>query len=426
MRILWLKTELLHPVDKGGKIRTFHMLRELKRTNRITYLTLDDGDAAPDAVARAEEYCDELIRVPFEAPDKFTPRFYGDLVLGLLSPLPYFIAKYRSARMEAAIAERLVRQDIDVLICDFLVPSINLPEWIPCATVLFQHNVEAMIWKRHYKVQRNPVKKAFLRREWRKTRAYERDTCRRFDLVVAVSAEDRHIMQREYSAEAVVDVSTGVDTEYFRPSGEHPTRAHSLVFTGSMDWLPNDDAIRFFTEQILPCVREALPDVKLTVVGRNPTPALLALARRDPSVTVTGRVDDVRPFMERAAAYVIPLRIGGGTRLKVYEAMAMEKPVISTTVGAEGLPVEDGIELLLSDDPRQFADMVIHVLSDAEFARGLGERGAAKVREHFGWQGVAAEFGSVCENAARRHEQRTAAGTVLHGSPSVDLLRSAR
>lgn len=428
MRILWLKTELLHPVDKGGKIRTFHMLRELKRDHQVVYLCLDDGSAAPDAVARAEEYCHELILVPFGSPTKFTPRFYGQLFLNLFSPLPYFIAKYRSPAMQAAITGRLARGDIDVLVCDFLMPSINLPPGIPCATVLFQHNVEAMIWKRHWKVQRNPSKKAFLRSQWLKTVAYERQTCRRFDAVAAVSADDRDMMRREYGPELVVDVPTGVDTAFFRPSGEYRPRPHSVVFTGSMDWLPNEDAISFFTQQIFPRIREVLPDATLTVVGRDPTPALLALGRREGSVTVTGRVDDVRPYMELAAVYVIPLRIGGGTRLKVYEAMAMEKPIVSTTVGAEGLPVRDGVELLLADDPERFAEAVIRVLTDPEFARGFSERGAATVRERFGWDRAAAEFGSLCRVAMRRRAEGGAPGlpAATPGPCAAALIDSAR
>jgi len=183
---------------------------------------------------------------------------------------------------------------------------------------------------------------------------------------------------------------------------------HNLVFTGSMDWLPNEDAIRYFTAEVMPRVRQILPDVTLTVVGRDPYPGLVELSRRDPSIIVTGRVEDVRPFMERAAAYVVPIRVGGGTRLKIYEAMAMEKPVVSTTVGAEGLPVRDGSELLLADTPEAFAGRVLNVLTDERLARELGARAAATVREQFGWGRVAAQFAEACERAVRLREQKRA------------------
>lgn len=401
MRILWLKTELLHPVDKGGRIRTYHMLRELRREHHVTYLTLDDGSAAPDAAERAVEYCDELVRIPFRSRAKFSPGFYAELALNLVSPLPYAVAKYRSAEMRREIEERVRRGTVDVLVCDFLAPSLNVPAGLPCTTVLFQHNVEAMIWRRHFEVAEQPLKKRFMRQQWRRMEVFERAECARYDHVIAVSAEDRATMQQEYGVSNVSDIPTGVDTEFFRP-GPNTAEPHSLVFTGSMDWLPNEDAIRFFTEQILPRIRVQVPDVKVTVVGRNPFPSLLQLAEQDPAVTVTGRVEDVRPYMDRAAVYIVPIRIGGGTRLKIYEAMAMEKPMVSTTIGAEGLPVVDGEDLLLADTPEAFAEAVTRLFQDRALARRIGERAAAKVRDQFGWDKVASAFADLCERATQQ------------------------
>ncbi|MDQ1559424.1 MAG: polysaccharide biosynthesis protein PslH [Pyrinomonadaceae bacterium] len=411
MRILWLKTELLHPVDKGGKIRTFHMLRELKREHHVTYLTLDDGSAAPDAAARASEYCHELVRVEHRTRAKFSAAFYGELAANLVSPLPYFMKKYKSQGMRREI-ERLVAADnFDVLVCDFLQPSVNVPPRLPLATVLFQHNVEAMIWKRHYEVQANPLKRSYLYGQWRKSHAYERAACRRFDHVVAVSGEDRETMERAYGLKSVSDVPTGVDTEFFRPRGAEQREPHNLVFTGSMDWLPNEDAIQFFTKEIMPRVKQQIPDATLTVVGRNPYASLVELGKRDPSIIVTGRVEDVRPYMERAAAYVVPLRVGGGTRLKIYEAMAMEKPIVSTTIGAEGLPVREGRELLLADTAEAFAAAVVGVLTDERAAREMGERAAVAVREKFSWDKVSEAFAESCARAvAARKATRAVAG----------------
>lgn len=401
MRFLWLKTELLHPVDKGGRIRTFQMLKELKREHHVTYLTLDDGTAAKDARERASEYCHELVSVPHSTRRKFSAGFYAELAANLISPLPYFMKKYESAGMKREIVERTRREDFDVIVCDFLQPSINVPAHLKTRTVLFQHNVEAMIWKRHYEVQKNPVKKFYFYGQWRKAFAYERAACRRFDQVIAVSREDTETMKRDYGVERVSDVPTGVDTEFFRPGNETEREPNSLIFTGSMDWLPNEDAIQFFTREVLPLIKKSIPDVTLTVVGRNPFPSLIELAKRDPSIRVTGRVEDVRPFMEKAAAYIVPIRIGGGTRLKIYEAMAMEKPVISTTVGAEGLPVRDGHELLIADTPEAFAESVVRVLKDEKLARALSKRAAETVRAKFSWTKVAAVFAEICERAAQ-------------------------
>lgn len=389
------------------------MLRELKQQgHQVTYLSLDDGQAAADARERAVEYCHELITIPHHTRAKFTPGFYFDLAHNLVSPLPYFMQKYKSLKMRHEIARQAERGTFDVLVCDFLMASINMPARVDCPAVLFQHNIEAMIWQRHYEVQRNPLKKAYLYGQWRKAVAYERAASRRFDYVVTVSKDDSDMTRKAYGVERVADVATGVDTDYFRPRGGVEREAFNLVFTGSMDWLPNEDAVRYFTEQIMPLVKREVPQVTLTVVGRNPYPSLLELSRRDSSVIVTGRVEDVRPFMERASAYVVPLRIGGGTRLKIYEAMAMEKPIISTTIGAEGLPVRDGQELLLADTPAAFATEVVRVLKDEVMARELGERAALVVREQFGWGRVAASFAEICHRAATLKQTESAAAQV--------------
>src|SRR5712691_248261 len=149
MRILWLKTELLHPVDKGGKIRTYHMLKELKRVHHITYLTLDDGAASDEARARALEYCHDLVCVPQRQREKFTAGFYAELALNLFSSLPYAIKKYASQEMHSKIAQHTQAGRFDVVVCDFLAPAVNVPEKLACTSVLFQHNVEALIWNRH-------------------------------------------------------------------------------------------------------------------------------------------------------------------------------------------------------------------------------------------------------------------------------------
>jgi glycosyltransferase involved in cell wall biosynthesis len=302
------------------------------------------------------------------------------------------LKKYENSLMKAEIETRIASGNVDLIICDFLTPAVNMPESSVCPTVLFQHNVESLIWKRHYQVQSNPLKKAYLFDQYRKIRSFESEACRRFNQVIAVSQTDAEIMRREFDITTVDDVPTGVDTLYYKPDESIPRRPSNLVFTGSMDWLPNEDAIRWFTDAVLPLIRKSKPDLTVTVVGRNPSPALVELGKRDAAVEVTGRVDDVRPYMDRAAAYIVPIRIGGGTRLKIYEAMAMEQPIISTTVGAEGLPLVDGKHLLLADTAESFAAAVTRVLEDPGLARQLGASAASLVRERFGWKGVTDRF----------------------------------
>ena len=371
------------------------MLRALKRQHQVTYLTLDNGKAAPDAAARALEYCHDVIRVPFEEAARRSPRFWLELVGNLASPLPYAIAKWRSPALRKEIVRAVAERGIDVVVCDFLAPSQNVPDGLGCPIVLFQHNVEAAIWRRHVDVRKNPLAKAYFREQWRRMERFERQECRRFDRVVAVSRTDALAIEREYGVGPVADVPTGVDIEYFRPTAGAIREPHNLVFTGSMDWLPNEDGITWFVDDVLPLVHERIPDVTLTVVGRNPPPRIQQLATHDRRLRVTGSVPDVRPYMDSASVFVVPLRVGGGTRLKIYEALAMEHPLVSTTIGAEGLPLEDGKHMLIADDAARFAQAVLSLLEDPARATAMGRAGAAYVRENFGWDAAAEAFARI-------------------------------
>ena len=408
MRMLWLKTELLHPVDKGGKIRTYQMLRHIGQSHDVSYLTLVKPDEPAESFARANEYCSELLPIEHPEAEKFSARFYRDLAFNLGSSLPFAVQKYHSETMQAAIAREMNSGRYDLVVCDFLAPSVNLFRQHRVPAVLFQHNVESTIWQRHYETQRHSLKRALFHNQWQKMRRFEREACHRFDAVIAVSAADRDRIRNEFGLRQVFDVPTGVDTDYFRPSDLENDPAE-LVFTGSMDWLPNEDAVLFFVERVLPQVSRAIPEIKFTVVGRNPSAKLRDLAANDSRITLTGRVDDVRPYVHRASVFVVPLRIGGGTRLKIFEAMAMAKPVISTSIGAEGLPLQPGRDLMIADEPEALASSVIFLLKRSREAKAMGERARALVSERFGWEHAAQCFIDICNNVTQNAMKRRAA-----------------
>jgi glycosyltransferase involved in cell wall biosynthesis len=236
---------------------------------------------------------------------------------------------------------------------------------------------------------------------------FEGRTLSRFDGVLAVSEADCTTFARLYpgsAARRIEVVQTGVDTEYFAPAshggGGSPADGRNLVFTGSMDWLPNEDAMLYFCRDVLPLVRVEEPGVTLTIVGRTPTPAVKKLAE-DPAVTVTGRVDDVRPYMREAAVYIVPLRIGGGTRLKIFEAMSMARAVVSTTIGAEGLPVTSGVNAILADEPRHFARAVVDLMRDETRRHQIEAAARALVVERYDWSAVAGELEGALTRFAR-------------------------
>jgi glycosyltransferase involved in cell wall biosynthesis len=234
------------------------------------------------------------------------------------------------------------------------------------------------------------------REQWRRMVRFEGEACRRFDEVIAVSTSDAEALRKAYGLSRVSVVETGVDLEYFtRPAGV-ATAPREIVFLGSMDWMPNQDAVRFFVSDILPRVRASVPDAVFRIVGRNPPAPIRALADAERGIEVTGSVPDVRPYLTRAAVCVVPLRVGGGTRLKIYEAMAMEVPVVSTRIGMEGLPVTDGRELLVADTPEDFAGAVVRLLEQPALRSALAAQAVARVRRECGWRGVAVSFAEIC------------------------------
>ncbi len=227
----------------------------------------------------------------------------------------------------------------------------------------------------------------------------ERLYLKRADHVLAVSETDKNHFLNYLPESKLTIVPTGVDVEFFQPrhSQEEPD---SLVFTGSMDWLPNEDGIVHFIEQVLPRIREQIPEVSLSVVGRKPSQKLQALGDRNKGVRITGWVDDIRPYLAHSAMCIVPLRIGGGTRLKIFEAMAMGKAMISTTIGAEGLPVRHSESIVLADDPEDFARQAVNLLRSPERRQHIGAAAHKMVTEKYSWAKVADGFAEVLERVS--------------------------
>jgi polysaccharide biosynthesis protein PslH len=392
MKILWLKSDLLLPLDKGGKLRSWHLMRHLAMAHEITYLSFFDPDLnSPSDVRGMSEVAQRVEVIPRREPRKRSLGFYAQAAWHLLDPQPYAVGKYRSRAFRDRLQQLLAQEAFDLVVSDFLPPIVNMPSCLGCPSVLFTHNVEAEIWRRHAEVATGAVARRLLRVQHARMLRFERHALERFDGVLAVSDQDRDTFARLYGdtlKRPAHVVPTGVDTEYFSPAPGPTPDTPSLVFTGSMDWLPNEDAIVFFCQTILPLIRRDLPDVQLSVVGRAPTPMVRKLAEES-GIRVTGRVDDVRPYMRDAAVYVVPLRIGGGTRLKIFEAMAMGKAVVSTTVGAEGLPVRHGEHLLLADDPDAFAQSVVRLFHERSTRERIGTAARALVAERYDWGAAA-------------------------------------
>lgn len=428
MRVLWLKTDLLLPLDKGGKLRTWHLLRHLARRHEITYLAFAPPDEPPATLEGMREVATHVETVPRLEVRKESLRFAGRVAWHLFDPLPYAVGQYRSRAYRDRIVALLGSRAFDVLVADFLFPVVNLPSSLPCPSVLFTHNVESEIWRRHADTATSPLRRTLYRTQYRRMLRYEGRALSRFDQVLAVSEADRDTLTRLYPSvrrDDIAVVPTGVDTEYFSPAPHAPDDS-ALVFTGSMDWLPNEDAMLWFCRDVLPRIRSAVPSARLAIVGRAPTAAVRALTAEH-HVQVAGRVDDIRPFVQRAAVFVVPLRVGGGTRLKIFEAMAMAKAVVSTTIGAEGLPVTHERDVLLADDATSFASAVVGLLRNPVRRHQLGAAARTLVASRFDWSSAARELdtsllriasqASGVAHRGRAPMERTSPSTSMHGGP---------
>jgi glycosyltransferase involved in cell wall biosynthesis len=398
MRVLWVKAGKLLPVDTGGKIRSYNLLRQLAANHQLLLLSYYGGkhDAA---------YEDEIRRhFPGAEPiHDGSPQngfsLYMDYARRVLSPVPYAVAKFSSGRVRRSVQALLAERRFDVAVCDFLSASGNFPRRLETPSVLFQHNVESVLWRRQASHEPNLLKRIAFTMEAAKMFRYERDAVRRFHRVIAVSDHDRTLMATMTDPVRLSVVPTGVDVEHYRSaSGVSPDRP-IVMFLGSMDWEANIDAVDYFCREIWPTVRSAVPDALLRIVGRSPHLRVTRLASE--SVEVTGAVPSVINHLRESAVFVVPLRVGGGTRLKIFEAMAAEKAVVSTSIGAEGLDVTDGRDILLADTAREFGDSVIALLRDPVRRRQL-ERAAGQTAARHDWSAVARRFEDVLNEAIAR------------------------
>ncbi len=396
-RLAFISPVFLLPADAGGKIRTGNILRAMRGgAFEITLIAPATAEQAERWAAELAQMCDHFVRWQ---PKAALPRWRraGDV----LGDLPVNVAADRTPEALRVVAETLAAGRFDAVVFDFVHAAVLLPSGRLPPSVCFTHNVEAEIFKRHAETARQPLLRWLWRNQHRKMQRFEAASLKRFTRVVAVSERDARQFETHYGLSNVRTIPTGVDLDFFAwqppqaPSGEGPV----VVFTGSMDWEANVDGIRFFIDEVWPLVLQRHPSARLRVVGRNPPAALVQ--RADRGVSFTGFVDDVRDHVRDAQAFVIPLRVGGGTRIKAFEAMAMGCPVVSTAIGIEGLPVEAGTHYLLADDARQLAQEVSTLIDDGALRQALSVAARELVEARFGHRVAGERFEQIALEAVR-------------------------
>lgn len=397
-RLAFVSPVFLFPNDAGGKIRSTNVLRGLKG-GAFDIVLLSPATAEQQARWQAElgGVCDEFIAWQ-PAPQR--PQWAR--ALQLLSDLPVNVVADRTPAGLAAVRALTSRRDIDLLVFDFVHSAVLRPASNGTPAVCFTHNVEAEIFARHAKQAPNRLRRWLWASQHRKMHRFEGQALRTFQRVIAVSERDAHTFRSSYGLSRAEAIPTGVDLDFFAWQAPPPVdefHPPTVVFTGSMDWRANIDGVQFFLDQVWPLVLAARPEARFVVVGRNPPASLQAAARHARNIEFTGFVDDVRPYAHAAHAFVIPLLVGGGTRIKAFEAMAMGCPVLSTTIGMEGLDAEPGRHFVQHDDPAALAAALIQLLADAGLRERLSRAARELVESRFGHRQVAQVFENICLRA---------------------------
>ncbi len=372
MNILFALLDLPFPPDRGQRMRNWGLLRVLaEQGHAITAIGFSESADPSCFPSELRAICRQVISVPPPAYNRSKWKAIAGRVLGLASPMPYGAWRFRSAEYQDQIGRALSSQKFDVIIWDELYNLANFVENPPAPVLLNTHDFVRELWQRFATVERNPLKRAYARLEYKKTARWERKVCAQVSEIIACSERDAKLYREAYPGLPVSVVPNVVDAGSYEPA--QTDDGQTVLFVGGMDWLPNRDAVSFFVSAIWPKIREEVPSARFVIAGSQPDDAFRSYLSAVPGITCAGRVPDVRPFISQAAVCVVPLRIGSGTRMKILEAGAAGKAIVSTRIGAEGLDFQDGSEICLADTPEEFAAATVALMKDAERRASMGQ-----------------------------------------------------
>jgi len=389
VRILIISTQFPYPSRSGFEVRVYQLMRQLARRHEVTLLSYALPEEGEDVAALAAELTVRVV----ERSASPTKAKRAVQLLSLASQLPYACREVRSQQMQRAIDELCARVQFDViqlesvLACQFSLPAGP-------KKLLDEHNIEYELLRRQSEQERSSIRRVYSRVEHARVRRFEQSAWKRVDGCLVTSERELEIVRRHAPEIAAAVVPNGVDLEYFQAT-DRPIEPFSAVFNGVLDYRPNVDAALYLVDQIWPLVLEGCPQAQLSLVGRTPASEKRRLRR--PGVTVTGEVADLRPYLDRAAVVAVPIRIGGGTRLKVVESLALGKAIVSSSLGCEGIAVTPGRDLLIADDPRSFAERILELFANEALRRELGRNGRALVEHEYSWDLAGEQIESLLE-----------------------------
>jgi glycosyltransferase involved in cell wall biosynthesis len=383
VKVLAIDEALPFPTDSGKRIRTVELLIRAARESELLLLVPEESPPAAEHLAVMKAAGVDVVRVARRPLVKRGPRFAWDLLRNVFLPVPYMVMAHRLRAVRDRVAALVAERKPDLIHVEWTPLVANVPAGLGIPVVISAHNVESDIWARYRDAERSWFRRSYIALQLRKVRRFERRALAEADAVIAVSEGDAKTIREWTGQPHVTVVPNGVDAERFAPVPGPAEGSKELLFLGSLDWRPNQDGVVWFLEHVWDRVLRAMPEATFCVVGRSPPEWLVTKCRAARNTTVEASVPDVRPFIARTAALVVPLRVGGGSRLKICEALAMGRPVVSTTVGAEGLELDGGA--VIADEPDAFAKAACEAISDPDAATSRAARGRASVLRHHEW-----------------------------------------
>ena len=381
MKILVIDEWFPYPMDSGKKIRTFNLVLSLAKSNDITYICYKQDTEDFNNGSIPERI--KIVPVPDRRTIKGSAYYFFKVFINLFQREPFSVKYSYISSMEKELNRLLRAEKFDYIICEWTPYAHYLKNVNHSHKILMAHNVEYQQWQRMYEVTSNPLKKLLFYNQWQSMVEFEKRYFKIFDTIIAVSDLDKELIHEMSNHDKVFVVENGVDLDYYKPQSTE--RKNRVIFTASMDAFANQNAALYFAEKIFPLLKSKLPSMEFYIVGRAPNQAIIDLGKTD-GITVTGAVEDVRPYIAQSLVAVVPILAGGGSRLKILEAMAMGIPVVSTSVGAEGLEVENGKDILITDSEEQFVEYIFQCHNDSDLRAKLKSNALELVKNKYGWE----------------------------------------
>ena len=368
------------PLDRGDRLTVYNLLQFFSQRHKVSLVCFLEADQDPSWVEKLEPFCERVITVPLNKA-----RVYANSLTGALGATPLQVRYYADPAMTTAVNELVAEQKPDLLYAHTIRMGQYIEPFRELPRILAMQISMTLNYRRLAERANNLLRKMLYTVEYRKLRAFEGRYARRFERVLLISPHDLRAIEQDAPKDNVFFSPHGVDYAFFAPDPAVQKEPASLIFTGNMGYAPNVDAALFFYEQIFPLVRAQVPEVRWTITGTNPAPEIAALAADD-SVTVTGRVPDLREHLNRAQVALDPLRVGAGLQNKVLEGMSMALPMVITSVANEGIQAPHPDTVSVADEPGRFAQRVVELLKNADERKRMGEAARSFIIQNWSWE----------------------------------------